>query len=102
MDVRLVKKYPNRRLYDTELSRYITLKEVEALVVEQVPFVVVDHRSEEDVTAATLLQVLVSLQISNANAVSCEFLLAGIRAFSRPQENVQLRAAEETPLCQAA
>ncbi|HCS89625.1 MAG TPA: polyhydroxyalkanoate synthesis repressor PhaR, partial [Chromatiaceae bacterium] len=39
---RIIKKYPNRRLYDTEISRYITLMDVRELVMKAVPFRVVD------------------------------------------------------------
>jgi polyhydroxyalkanoate synthesis repressor PhaR len=45
---RLIKKYPNRRLYDTEESRYITLAEVKDLVMRAVPFKVLDSQTEED------------------------------------------------------
>jgi len=44
-ETRLIKKYPNRRLYDTATSSYITLADVKKLVLEQVPFKVVDAKS---------------------------------------------------------
>ena len=55
---RLIKKYPNRRLYDTEESRYITLEEVRGLVMRAVPFRVVDSQTETDLTRAILLQII--------------------------------------------
>ncbi len=55
---RLIKKYPNRRLYDTEESRYITLGEVKDLVMRGVPFQVVDSQTEVDLTRAILLQII--------------------------------------------
>jgi len=55
---RLIKKYPNRRLYDTEESRYITLAEVKDLVMHVVPFRVLDSQSETDITRAILLQII--------------------------------------------
>ncbi|MDL5391397.1 polyhydroxyalkanoate synthesis regulator DNA-binding domain-containing protein, partial [Escherichia coli] len=47
---RLIKKYPNRRLYDTETSTYITLTDVKQLVLEQENFKVVDAKTNEDLT----------------------------------------------------
>ena len=55
-EVRVIKKYPNRRLYDTEVSKYITLEHVHQLVLEQVPFVVQDAKSKADITRSILLQ----------------------------------------------
>jgi polyhydroxyalkanoate synthesis repressor PhaR len=56
--VRLIHKYPNRRLYDKSESRYITLDDLRNLVLSGVEFAVQDRRSQEDITRATLLQVL--------------------------------------------
>ncbi|MCI0749907.1 MAG: polyhydroxyalkanoate synthesis regulator DNA-binding domain-containing protein, partial [Nevskiales bacterium] len=49
-DGRIIKKYPNRRLYDTHISRYITLQEVRALVLQNVKFRVHDKHTNEDIT----------------------------------------------------
>lgn len=57
-DERLIKKYPNRRLYDTTESRYITLEEVKKLVMESIPFRVVDSQTEADLTRSILLQII--------------------------------------------
>ena len=56
--VRIIKKYPNRRLYDTEISSYITLGDVRELVLEHVSFQVVDAKSKEDITRSVLLQII--------------------------------------------
>ena len=55
---RVIKKYPNRRLYDTDTSSYITLSEVKQLVMDQEPFVVRDAKTHEDLTRSILLQVI--------------------------------------------
>src|SRR3979490_1148657 len=55
---RVIKKYPNRRLYDTVESRYITLADVRRLVVERIEFVVVDKKNNADITRSILLQVI--------------------------------------------
>ena len=55
---RTIKKYPNRRLYDTNSSAYITLAEVKQLVIENKAFVVLDAKSNEDLTRSILLQII--------------------------------------------
>ena len=55
---RIIKKYPNRRLYDTAVSSYITLEDVKRLVMERVDFQVVDARTNEDITRSILLQII--------------------------------------------
>ncbi|HOX71953.1 MAG: polyhydroxyalkanoate synthesis repressor PhaR [Dokdonella sp.] len=57
-DTRIIKKYPNRRLYDTEISSYITLEEVRQLVVDGEKFEVRDAKSGEDLTRSVLLQII--------------------------------------------
>lgn len=56
--MRLIKKYPNRRLYCTGISSYITLEDVRQLVLDTVAFEVRDARSGEDLTRQVLLQVI--------------------------------------------
>jgi len=56
--LRTIKKYPNRRLYDTEISSYITLEEVRQLVVDNEEFEVRDAKSGEDLTRSVLLQII--------------------------------------------
>lgn len=55
---RVIKKYPNRRLYDTDTSTYITLTEVKRLVMDHESFVVRDAKSSEDLTRSILLQII--------------------------------------------
>lgn len=57
-DPRIIKKYPNRRLYDTEISRYITLEEIRHLVLRGENFKVIDKRSGDEITRTILLQVI--------------------------------------------
>ncbi len=80
-EIRVIKKYPNRRLYDTEESRYITLADVRDLVVDGVDFAVIDKKSDEDITRMILLQVI-SEQEANGDAVmSRDFLSQIIRSY---------------------
>ncbi|MDJ0700511.1 MAG: polyhydroxyalkanoate synthesis repressor PhaR [Woeseiaceae bacterium] len=76
-EARVIKKYPNRRLYDTEESRYITLSDIRDLVVDQVDFVVIDKKSGDDITRSILLQVI-SEQEANGEAVMSEDFLSQI------------------------
>lgn len=55
---RIIKKYPNRRLYDTEVSTYITLEEVRDLVRRNISIRVVDSKTNEEITRAILLQII--------------------------------------------
>ena len=57
-ETRIIKKYPNRRLYDTEVSSYITLEDVRRLVLEHVDFCVQDAKSKRDITRSILLQII--------------------------------------------
>jgi len=54
----LIKRYPNRKLYDTQARRYVTLEEVAALIRDGHDVAVVDHATDEDLTAVTLAQIL--------------------------------------------
>jgi polyhydroxyalkanoate synthesis repressor PhaR len=56
---RVIKKYPNRRLYDTTESKYVTLNDVRKLVLEGISFCVIDKKSGEDITRNILLQIII-------------------------------------------
>ena len=58
-DKRIIKKYPNRRLYDTAQSKYVTLSDVRELVLDGVAFCVIDKKSSEDITRSILLQIII-------------------------------------------
>jgi len=64
--VRIIKKYPNRRLYDTETSAYITLAEVRRLVMSSTHFVVRDAKTSEDLTRSILLQIILEEEAGGA------------------------------------
>ncbi len=58
VEQRVIKKYPNRRLYDTEKSKYVTLQQIRDLVLEEIPFIVIDQKTDEDITRSILLQII--------------------------------------------
>ena len=63
--MRTIKKYPNRRLYDTEDSKYITLEDISVLVTENKEFVVIDSKTESDLTRNILLQIIIEKEQFN-------------------------------------
>ena len=65
-DSRVIKKYPNRRLYDTETSTYITLIEIRELVMKSANFVVRDAKTNEDLTRSILLQIILEEESGGA------------------------------------
>ncbi len=78
---RVIKKYPNRRLYDTVESRYITLADVRRLVVERIEFVVVDKKNNADISRSILLQVIAEQEHLAEPILSQEFMVNVIRAY---------------------
>ena len=78
--LRVIKKYPNRRLYDTNTSSYITLAEVKALVMRGEHFVVRDAKSSEDLTRSILLQIILEEETAGVPLFS-EKMLANIIRF---------------------
>jgi len=79
-EIRVIKKYPNRRLYDTVESRYITLDDVRRLVLDGVEFGVIDKRSQQDITRPVLLQVIAELEQRSGTVLSQDFLAQLIRS----------------------
>ena len=80
-DVRIIKKYPNRRLYDTEISSYVTLEDVRQLIVEGESFEVRDARSGRDLTRAVLLQILAEHEDIGQPIFSTQLLTTVIRFY---------------------
>jgi len=87
-ETRLIKKYPNRRLYDTATSSYITLADVKKLVLEQVPFKVVDAKSSEDLTRSILLQIILEEESAGAPMFSSDMLSQIIRFYGNAMQGM--------------
>jgi len=77
---RIIKKYPNRRLYDTAVSSYITLENVKQLVLDRAVFNVIDARTNTDITRGILLQII-SEQEEQGNPIFTTEVLAHIIRF---------------------
>jgi polyhydroxyalkanoate synthesis repressor PhaR len=78
--VRTIKKYPNRRLYDTENSNYVTLAEIKKLVMAASPVVVLDAKTGEDLTRSILLQIILEEESAGVPMFS-EAVLSNIIRF---------------------
>jgi polyhydroxyalkanoate synthesis repressor PhaR len=77
---RIIKKYPNRRLYDTTESRYIAFKDVCRLAVQNIPFTVIESTSGHDVTRQVLLQLIADLESRGPAVLSTSTLMRIVRA----------------------
>ncbi|HJU22412.1 MAG TPA: polyhydroxyalkanoate synthesis repressor PhaR [Casimicrobiaceae bacterium] len=87
-DVRTIKKYPNRRLYDTANSGYITLADVKQMVLDGVAFRVVDAKSNEDLTRQILLQIILDEEAGGMPMFSSEMLAQMIRFYGTAQQTI--------------
>jgi polyhydroxyalkanoate synthesis repressor PhaR len=79
--LRLIKKYPNRRLYDTKTSSYITLADVKQMVLKQEEFQVIDAKSGDDLTRAILLQIILEEESSGGLPMFSSDLLSQLIRF---------------------
>lgn len=80
-NVRLIKKYPNRRLYDTQNSCYITLDDARQMVVENTSFKVIDKKTEEDLTSSILLQIIMEQENNGEPLFNADVLSQFIRNY---------------------
>jgi polyhydroxyalkanoate synthesis repressor PhaR len=85
---RLIKKYPNRRLYDTQTSSYITLTDVKQLVLDAEEFTVVDAKSSEDLTRSILLQIILEEEANGAPMFSSAVLAQIIRYYGHAMQGM--------------
>src|SRR5690348_6507472 len=85
---RIIKKYPNRRLYDTETSAYITLAEVKELVLGYKDFQVQDAKSGEDLTRSILLQIILEEESGGVPMFSTDMLANIIRYYGHAMQGL--------------
>lgn len=83
---RVIKKYPNRRLYDTDTSSYVTLAEVKQLVMNSEPFVVKDAKSGEDLTRSILLQIILEEEAQGTPMFTAPVLANIIRFYGHAMQ----------------
>jgi polyhydroxyalkanoate synthesis repressor PhaR len=83
---RVIKKYPNRRLYDTDTSSYITLAEVKQLVMDSESFVVRDVKTGEDLTRSILLQIILEEEANGSPMFTAPVLASVIRFYGHTMQ----------------
>ncbi len=86
--VRLIKKYPNRRLYDTKTSSYITLVDVKQMVLKQEEFQAVDAKTGEDLTRQILLQIILEEESSGSPMFTSDALSQMIRTYGNAMQGM--------------
>ena len=86
--IRTIKKYPNRRLYDTANSGYITLADVKQMVLENIDFHVVDAKSGSDLTRAILLQIILEEETGGVPMFSTAMLANLIRFYGHAMQGM--------------
>lgn len=108
---RVIKKYPNRRLYDTDTSSYITLSEIKQLVMENEPCMVVDAKTGEDLTRSILLQIILEEEANGSPMFTAPVLSNIIRFYGHAmqglmggylEKNMQALMEMQAPLVQGA
>lgn len=86
--LRILKKYPNRRLYDTETSSYITLADVKRMVLDGVDFEVHDAKTQDDLTRSILLQIILEEETGGLPMFSTASLAQIIRFYGHAMQGV--------------
>ena len=107
--IRVIKKYPNRRLYDTDTSSYITITEIKRLVMESEPFLVRDAKTGEDITRSVLLQIILEEEANGSPMFTTPVLSNIIRFYGHAmqgmmggylEKNIQALMDLQAPLMQ--
>lgn len=108
---RVIKKYPNRRLYDTDTSSYVTLSEIKQLVMDNEPCVVRDAKTGEDITRSILLQIILEEEAGGSPMFTAPVLANIIRFYGHAmqgllggylEKNIQALMDLQAPLVQGA
>lgn len=93
---RLIRKYANRRLYDTTSSRHVTTEDIRKMVAAGEHVKVLDDKSGDDVTRSILLQIIASQEQFGKPVLSTELLEAAIRFYGSPMQEMVTRYLEQT------
>ena len=86
--LRVLKKYPNRRLYDTRASSYITLADVKRMVLDNEPFEVRDAKTGEELTRSILLQIILEEEMGGMPMFSTPLLAQIIRFYGHAMQGL--------------
>lgn len=93
---RIIKKYPNRRLYDTAISKYVTFGDIRELVREAIKFRVVDAKTDEDITRSVLLQLILEEEEKGQPIFTTEILEQIIRTYGNAMQGFMTAYLKET------
>ena len=86
-----IRKYPNRRLYDTSTSSYVNLEHIKRLIIDNKDFEIVEAKSGKDVTKVVLLQILSEMETTEKQPILTETLLKQLICFYDSDHNDYLR-----------
>ncbi|MEP2541906.1 MAG: polyhydroxyalkanoate synthesis repressor PhaR [Kangiellaceae bacterium] len=95
-DTRIIKKYPNRRLYDTQISSYITLQDIKELVMSYCDFKVIDARTKEDLTRCTLMQLIAEEEANGNPILTADILQEFVRFYGDSMQAMMSRFLEHS------
>lgn len=95
-ETRIIKKYPNRRLYDTQISSYITLQDIKELVMNKYDFKVIDAKSKDDLTRCTLMQLIAEEETNGNPILTAEILKEFVRFYGDSMQAMMSRFLEHS------
>ena len=87
-NLRLIKKYPNRRLYDTAISSYVTIADVKQMIIEYEDIQIVDAKTGEDLTRSVFLQILSEEEAGGTPILSNETICQMIRMYGEVSQSL--------------
>jgi len=85
--IRIIKKYPNRRVYDLQESKYIKIEDIRAMVVDGIQFKIIDSKTEADVTRSVLLQIIIEQESESNPLFTSENLRHFIKYYGQNQSD---------------
>ncbi|TQV74782.1 polyhydroxyalkanoate synthesis repressor PhaR [Aliikangiella marina] len=95
-ETRVIKKYPNRRLYDTKISSYITLNDIKDLVMSYSDFQVIDAKTGDDLTRCTLMQIISEEETNGQPLLTSEILKEFVRFYGDSMQAMMSRFLEHS------
>lgn len=84
--IRIIKKYPNRRVYDTQESKYIKIDDIRTMVTDGVMFKVIDSKTKDDVTRSVLLQIILEQESESNPLFTSDNLKHFIKYYGQEQQ----------------
>ena len=85
----IIKRYPNRKLYNTQSKRYITLEEIENLIKNEQEIRVIDNKTGNDITAVTLSQIIFELEKNRSGFLPMRLLLSLVQSGGNKIEDIR-------------